>query len=150
MDDYHLGWRVDMDHNNAVSNVWCAAAMIGANGNYYLRGNAMSRLFGLGTWWKSDNGSQHSLEAQYDLNKAEPGIAGMPLYLRYGGAFKYGAIDYNCRVLMKDKLQWKDTCRFPIAENVSATMTMVSDIQDMVMNPDQCKPVMGCSFEMKL
>lgn len=108
MDDYHLGWRVDVDHTNAVNNVWCHAAMVGSNGNYYVRGNAISRFFGLGTWWKSENGSQHSVEAQYDLNKTEAGIAGQPLYLRYGGAFKLGALDYKLQVLMKEKLQWKD------------------------------------------
>jgi len=150
MDDYHLGWRMHMDKNNSVKDVWCHAAMIGDNGNYYVRGNAFTKLFGLGTWFKSEGGSKHSMEAQYDLNNAKPGLMGMPLYLRYGGAFKFGALDYNCRVALKEKLTWKDTIKFPLGGNCSASITSVTDVQDMVMNPDNCKPVLGCTFELKL
>jgi len=90
------------------------------------------------------------MEAQYDLNNAQPGFMGMPLYLRYGGAFKIGGLDYNLKVMMSEKLTWKDTIKFPLGGNCSASITSVTDLKDMVMNPDQCKPFIGCTFELKL
>jgi len=150
MDDYHFGWRMDMDKTNSLSNVWLHAAMIGSNGNYYVRGNALTKFFGLGTWFKSENGNKHSMEAQYDMNNSEPGLMGMPLYLRYGGAFKCGPLDYNMSVLVKERMQWKDTIKFPLGGNASASITSVTDVQDMLMSADACKPVLGCTFELKL
>lgn len=128
MDDYHLGWRVDLDKNMAASKCFATAAMIGNNGNYYLRANLLSKFIGVGTWWKSDKG-EHSLEAQYDVSNGEPGIAGQPLYMRYGGKYKLGCCDYKCHVLLKDKLLWKDVMAFPVTDSFKANLTVLTDVQ---------------------
>lgn len=67
--------------------------MIGPNGNYYFRSLCKDWFLGAGTWWKNDSGS-HSVEVQYDVKKNNVGMFGQPLFLRYGGKFKFGAVDY--------------------------------------------------------
>ena len=58
------------------------------------------------------------MEAQYDLNNAQPGFMGMPLYLRYGGAFKIGGLDYNLKVY-----------RAPLLSNIEENKNITSQIE---------------------
>lgn len=121
MDDYHVGWRVNME-NNKLDSAYGLLAMTGSNGNYYFRSNCMTHLLGVGTWTTTDSGATHSLEAQYDLKKANPGIGGMPLYLRYGYANKLGALDYNCNIRWADNITWTDKVSFQINENLGVKL----------------------------
>lgn len=62
------------------------------------------------------------------MKNAEKGIAGMPLYLRYGGQYKVGPINWAVMVCMKEKLMWKDTFTFPVNDNVKLSVTGVMDM----------------------
>lgn len=94
---YHAAWKVCMNQDFALTSAYGVLAMIGANGNYYLRGDK-TKFLGMGTWFKNDWGS-HSMEVQYDASKNNTGMFGQPLFLRYGGKFQVGAVSHHTSFL---------------------------------------------------
>ena len=124
--------------------------MTGDNGNYYFRSNCLSRICGVGTWWKGDNDNMHSVEAQYDFNNAQKGIAGMPLFLRYGGNYKLGPLTYNMNILASDRFMWRDKTTFPLTDKVKLSVESATDLTDMATNSENIKPNFGATIEFNM
>jgi len=83
----------------SVTEAYAALAMIGANGNYYLRANIMSKLYGAGTWMKNDYGT-HNIDVQYDMSEGKKGFMDLPLFLRYANKQSIGPVNYNFALLI--------------------------------------------------
>ena len=60
----------------ALQSAYAYMAMAGSNGNYYLRTQLFKWFVGAGSWWKSENGSKHSVEVQYDAKDQKAGLFG--------------------------------------------------------------------------
>lgn len=91
--DYHLATQVHVNKDFAVDSAYAYGAMVGPHGNYYVRSQLMKWFVGAGTWLKDGSGNHHSVEVQYDAKDNTEGMFGQPLFLRYGGKFKYEKFD---------------------------------------------------------
>ena len=105
--EFSLAWQLNMNKDMAVDSAYAYLAMVGGNGNYYLRTQMFKWFVGAGTWFKQDNGNKHSFEVQYDAKDNKAGIAGQPLFLRYGGKYKYGSVDIEASALVGKSVAMK-------------------------------------------
>jgi hypothetical protein len=105
---------------------------------------------GAGSWWKTEGGSKHSVEVQYDAKDKKAGIMGQPLFLRYGGKFKMGAVDYHTAVLLGQGLTLKDKCEFKVNDKLKLSMTAAYDLQEVMTKGESSNINMGVSAELKI
>ena len=125
--------------------------MIGGNGNYYLRSNIKSKLYGAGTWMKNDYGT-HNIDVQYDMSGDEknPGFMGMPLFLRYANKQSIGPVDYKMAILLGKNYLYKDTYDFKVSDSLKMSFTGAYDIKEVLTNPKDAKIKLGCAAEFKI
>lgn len=147
--DYHLAWKVKSDLS-AVNEAYATLAMIGANGNYYLRANIMSKLYGAGTWMKNDYGT-HNIDVQYDMTEGKKGgLMDMPLFLRYANKQAIGPVDYRFAVLLGQNYLYKDTIDFKVSEKLKLGITSAYDLKEVLTNPKDAKIKLGAAAEFKI
>lgn len=89
--DYHLAWDLSVNKDMKLSSAYGYAAMVGANGNYYVRANLLNQFLGLGTWYKWGN-AKNSVELQYDPSGAVKGFMGQPAFIRWGMKSNLGPV----------------------------------------------------------
>lgn len=112
----------------ALQSAYAYMAMVGSNGNYYVRTQLFKWFVGAGSWWKTEGGSKHSVEVQYDGKDQKAGLFGQPLFMRYGLKSKIGSIDYQAMVLMGQTLTWKDKYDFKVNDQLKLSFTQVCDV----------------------
>lgn len=74
--EYNLAWQMNLNQDMALKSAYAYLAMVGPNGNYYLRSQLFNWFVGAGSWWKSESGAKYSVELQYDAKDNKPGLMG--------------------------------------------------------------------------
>ena len=119
-------------------------------GNFFLRGDAMSKYFGVGHHDKTGD-LTHVAELQYNAGeKAAKGIAGQPLFLRAGFKYPLGKSTYTGDLLVDEKMQWSDKVSMPVTDNITVNSCLKYDLQGIFTNPSEASHKWGVNVEMKL
>lgn len=147
--EFHAAWNIKMDQAMAMKSAYGWLGMTGANGNYYLRANLLDQFFGLGTWFKHGD-HKHSLEVQYDVKNKKPGMFGQPLYMRYGGIFKIGKVEYHNQMLVSDKIYAKDVATFNVTDNLKMNLGATYDLWGILASAEKTKVNAGVGLELKI
>ena len=148
--EFNLAWQLKLNKDFAVDSAYAYLAMVGGNGNYYLRTQLFKWFVGAGSWWKDQNGNKHSLEVQYDAKDKTAGIAGQPLFLRYGGKYKFGVTDWDASVLVGKSVVLKDTFTFKATDQLKIGVTGVMDIPEIITKGETAGMILGFKAEFKL
>ena len=133
----------------SVTEAYATLAMIGGNGNYYLRANIMEKLYGAGTWFKNDSGT-YNVDVQYDTTGAKKGLMDMPLFIRCAMARKMGPASVNTAFLFGQNFLVKDNFKCKLGDNVTATVTSCYDIKEVLTNTMNAKLNLGVGAEFKI
>jgi len=105
---------------------------------------------GAGSWWKTEGGTKHSVEVQYDAADKKPGLMGQPLFLRYGMKSKIGTCDYNMQALLGQTLSIRDKADFKVNDKLKLGFTANYDLQELVTKGESSNINMGISAELKI
>merc|ERR1719487_1333666 len=89
--NFHVACDLSVDKDMKLSSAYGYAAMVGGNGNYYLRSNLLNPFVGFGTWFNWGASKQH-LELQYDVSGSKTGLFGQPAFLRWGMKHTLGTV----------------------------------------------------------
>lgn len=74
---------------------------------------------------------------------------GQPLFMRYGGKFKFGTVNYTGSALMGERLTWKDKSEWQVNKNLKVGLTCVYDVYDVCLNAEFAKLKTGVNAEFK-
>ena len=119
-------------------------------GNFYLRGDAMSKYVGVGHHDKTGS-LTHAAELQYNMgDQNAKGIAGKPFFFRAGFKYPLGKSTYTGDLLVNEKMQWSDKVSMPVTDNITVNSCLKYDLQSIFTNPSQSGHKWGVNVEMKL
>lgn len=134
----------------ALKSAYAYFAMVGTNGNYYLRTQLFDWFVGAGSWWKAENGSTHSVELQYDLKDKKPGLMGQPVFMRYGSKYKLGPLDYHMSVLLGNTLTMKDKVDMKVNDSLKLSVSKYYDWKEVVTKGETSSMTFGVTAELKI
>ena len=119
-------------------------------GNFFLRGDAVSKYFGAGHHDKTGD-LTHVAELQYNLGNSEAkGLMGKPLFLRAGFKYPLGKSTYTADLLVNERMQWSDKVSMPVTDNITVNSCLKYDLQGIFTNPSTAGHKWGVNVEMKL
>ena len=98
-----------------------------AAGNFFLRGDAVSKYFGVGHHDKTGD-LTHVAELQYDMGGDSKGIMGKPFFLRAGFKYPLGKSTYTGDLLVNEKIQWSDKVSMPVTDNITVNSCLKYDV----------------------
>ena len=147
--EFNLGCEFNLNQDMALKSAYAYFAMVGSNGNYYLRSQLFNWFVGAGSWWKTDCG-KYSVEVQYDLKDKKAGLMGQPVFLRYGSKHKLGALDYHMNLLLGNTITFKDKCDMKVNDQLKVSVTATGDLGEIVTKGESSSMTLGVTAELKI
>ena len=96
--DFHCAWKLVADVNGKkLSDAFGVLAWNNTGyGNYYFRSNCLNRIVALGCSYSINDTMHHATEVQYDFLNKNKGIAGYPLFWKFGGMYNFsGGVNWH-------------------------------------------------------
>lgn len=133
-----------------LSSAYGYAAMVGGNGNYYLRSNLLNPFVGVGTWFNWGASKQH-VELQYDVSGNMKGLFGQPAFLRWGMKHSMGPVKVQMSSLCGETVSLKEKWTCPVNKNLSLNANLYTkDIWGLIVEPNSNKLTFGIAAELKI
>lgn len=153
MDDMNLGWKLKADKAGKLGMANGAFVMTQGKHKYYARGDFMHNFFGIGgTCDCTIMGmeAKHAMEMQYDVGKCHEGIAGQPLFLRFGGDYVFSE-KLNVNYSLVGGQTWEETTKFNFAVNDTTKVNLTGrcTINNFFTDPKNYLKDIGLTVEFK-
>lgn len=148
--DFHAAWDLNLNKDMALSSAFGYLAMVGPNGNYYLRSNLLNPFVGAGTWFKNGVGKHH-FELQYDTTGKNMGMFGQPAFLRYGLKTNFKGVKVHLNSTWGETVSVKEKWTMPINKNLNLSVILqVNDMYSMLCDATSGKVTTGLAAEFKI
>jgi hypothetical protein len=149
--NFHAAWTLDYDITAKKLNsthgvfLWQNTEY----GDFYFRSNCLNRFVGLGRQW-SQGGNKASAEVQYDFKNKNVGVAGLPLFFRFGQEVVRDSFNWTARVNFGSEYWFYSTLKWNLTPNVKLTYNERSNLRTLFTGKGAFKFQTGLALELKL